>query len=157
MPNCTFSIVISQYTRVNINLDVHVLSWEWNLTHLYEIWVLACSGVTLVKVWMVHVPRPSTVSSPNKLDYSPSLQRTFYLTVFVLSILHHMHLCWFDAESSPCWKDVHHACFCVILIGVLWLRVPVVEHLLKPLLCEGTFPSMIVTSSLVYITIIDNT
>ena len=38
-----------------------------------------------------------------------------------------------------------------------WLRVLVVEHLLEALLREGIFPCMIMTTSLVYITIIDNT
>ena len=38
--------------------------------------------------------------------------------------------------------------FCVTLIGVFWLRVPVAEHLLEPLLREGIFPCMISTSPL---------
>ena len=73
-------------------------------------------------------------------------------TLFVV-----MHVFCFDIPFVPCWRDAHHACFCVILIGVFWLRIPVVEYLLEPLLREGIFPCMIETSSLVYITIIDST
>ena len=45
----------------------------------------------------------------------------------------------FEIPFLPCWQDVHHACFCVILIGVFWLGVLVVEHLLEPLLRERIF------------------
>jgi len=68
-----------------------------------------------------------------------------------------MHVFCFNIPFVPCWRDAHHSCFCVILIGVLWLRVLVVEHLWKPLLCEGILPCMIKTSSLVYIIFIDST
>jgi len=59
-----------------------------------------------------------------------------------------MHVFCFDIPFVPCWRDAHHACFCVILIGVFSLRVLVVEHLLEPLLCEGILPCMIETPSL---------
>ena len=59
-----------------------------------------------------------------------------------------MHVFFFDIPFVPCWRDAHHACFCVILIGVFWLRVLVVEHILEPLLREGILPCMIETSSL---------
>lgn len=63
----------------------------------------------------------------------------------------------FDIPFVPCWQDAHHACFYVILIGVFWLRIPVVEYLLEPLLHGDIFPCMIAISSLVYITFIENT
>ena len=31
---------------------------------------------------------------------------------------------FFEIPLMPCWRDVHHACFYVLLIGVFWLRVP---------------------------------
>lgn len=57
-----------------------------------------------------------------------------------------VHLFFFDIPFVPFWRDAHHACSCVILIGV-WLRVLVVENLLEPLLCEGLFPCMIETKN----------
>ena len=68
-----------------------------------------------------------------------------------------MHVFCIDIPFVPCWQDAHHSCFCIILIGVFWLRIIVVEYLLEPLLREGIFPWMITTSYLVYITFIDNT
>lgn len=49
--------------------------------------------------------------------------------------------CMFFIEIPfmPCWQDAHHACFCVILIGVFWLRIRVMKHFLEPLLREDIF------------------
>ena len=64
-----------------------------------------------------------------------------------------LSLCWWDTHVSPCMFALRSLLchvsgmliiimheFYVILIGVLfWLRVPVAEHLLAPLLREGIF------------------
>ena len=70
----------------------------------------------------------------------------FFMLCFEIPLLYvagilMLSSCMFCIEIPfmPSWQDAHHTWVCVILIGVFCLRVPVVEHLLEPLLREGIF------------------